>query len=82
MTSGIDPLRSKKRDERARSWFAPTYGTQMCWSRRKRQEKKKVAQGSAQPIEKAHFGQANPRKYGLFSLIFFGRACPGFAGLG
>jgi hypothetical protein len=45
-------------------------------------EKKKIAAGSAQTLEKARFGEANPSQSKLFPLIFFGRALPGFAGFG
>jgi hypothetical protein len=38
--------------------------------------------GSAQPLEKAQFGQENPRKSKAFSLIHFVWAGPGFAGFG
>jgi hypothetical protein len=38
--------------------------------------------GSLQPIERAQFGQGNPRKSKLFSLIFFERAWRDFAGFG
>jgi hypothetical protein len=48
----------------------------------KEREKIFLARGSAQPIEKAQFGQGNPSKSKLFSLIFFGRAWPDFAGFG
>jgi hypothetical protein len=40
------------------------------------------AQGSAQALEKARFGQGNPRKSEGFPLIGFGGAWLGFAGLG
>jgi hypothetical protein len=36
--------------------------------------------GSAQPPEKAQFGQGNPRKSKPFSLIHFAWSQPGFAG--
>jgi hypothetical protein len=39
-------------------------------------------EGSAQPLEKARFGQENPRKSKPFSLLGFVRAWPGFAGFG
>jgi hypothetical protein len=45
-------------------------------------KKEKRPGGSAQPFEKAHFSQENPRKSKLFSLIFLGRAWAGFAGFG
>jgi hypothetical protein len=43
-------------------------------------QKKKWPWGSAQPIEKARFGQGNARESKPFSLIVFARLCPGFAG--
>jgi hypothetical protein len=48
----------------------------------KRNEPRKIfcPGGSAQPLQKAHFGQENPRKSKLFSLILFGQAWPGLAG--
>jgi hypothetical protein len=45
-------------------------------------KKGKKAWGSAQPFEKAHFRQENPRKSRLFSLILFGGTWPGLAGFG
>jgi hypothetical protein len=45
-------------------------------------KKKKVHGGSAQPIEKAHFGQDNQRKSKPFPLIVLDRAWLGFAGFG
>jgi hypothetical protein len=36
--------------------------------------------GSAQPIEKAGFGQGNKRESKEIPLIVFARAWPGFAG--
>jgi hypothetical protein len=47
-----------------------------------RSEERFFAQPSAQPIEKAEFQQANPRKSKLFSLISFARPWPDFAGFG
>jgi hypothetical protein len=41
-----------------------------------------LPEGSAQPIEKAHFGRGNPRKSKPFSLIVFARFSRGFAGFG
>jgi hypothetical protein len=38
--------------------------------------------GSAQPIGKAHFGQANPSQCKRFPLICFAAAWPDFAGFG
>jgi hypothetical protein len=45
-------------------------------------EKEKMAWGSAQPLEKAHFRQENPRKSKPFPLIFLARAWLDFAGFG
>jgi hypothetical protein len=50
--------------------------------REKQREEKIFAGGSAQRIEKAHFGQENPRKSTLFPLIGLARAWAGFAGFG
>jgi hypothetical protein len=43
-------------------------------------KRKKIARGSAQPIEKARFGQENATESKPFSLIVFAPFCPGFAG--
>jgi hypothetical protein len=48
----------------------------------KEREKIFLPQGSLQPLERAQFGQGNPRKSKLFSLIFFGLAWRDFAGFG
>jgi hypothetical protein len=48
--------------------------------RRKSGAKEKMAWGSAQPIEKARFGQADQRESKVFPLIVFAPFCPGFAG--
>jgi hypothetical protein len=40
------------------------------------------ARGSAQVLEKAQFGQGNPRKTEPFSWIVFARAWPGLAEFG
>jgi hypothetical protein len=45
-------------------------------------ERKKMPRGSAQPSEKARFGQGNQRKSKLFSWFSFAPAWPGFAGFG
>jgi hypothetical protein len=45
-------------------------------------KRKKAPGGSAEPFEKARFGQENPRKSKAFPLIFFGPAWPDFAGFG
>jgi hypothetical protein len=45
-------------------------------------KKEKSAWGSAQPIEKAHFGQDNQRESKPFPLIVLDRAWLGFAGFG
>jgi hypothetical protein len=45
-------------------------------------KKKKVRRGSAQPVEKAHFGQENQRESKPFPLIFLAQAWLGFAGFG
>jgi hypothetical protein len=45
-------------------------------------EKEKMAWGSAQALENAHYRQENPRKSKPFPLIFFGRAWLDFAGFG
>jgi hypothetical protein len=50
--------------------------------RGKEQEKNFLPGGSAQLLEKARFGQANPRKSKLFPLIVFARIWPGLAGFG
>jgi hypothetical protein len=41
-------------------------------------KKKKPPQGSAQALEKARFGQENPRKSKPFSLILFSPGLVGF----
>jgi hypothetical protein len=46
------------------------------------EKKKKMPRGSAQPLEKARFGQGNPRKSKPFSLMDFAQAWLGFAGFG
>jgi hypothetical protein len=43
-------------------------------------KKEKCPGGSAQPVEKAHFGQGNQRQSKPFPLIFLAPAWPGFAG--
>jgi hypothetical protein len=49
-----------------------------------REEREKIfgPGGSAQPIEKAHFGQGNQRKSKPFSLIDLAQAWPDFAQFG
>jgi hypothetical protein len=49
---------------------------------RKGTDKEFLPWGSAQAVEKAQFGQENPRKSKPFSLIHFAWAGPGFAGFG
>jgi hypothetical protein len=57
-----------------------------AWIRARRPDRgsrrKNVLGGSVQVLEKAQFGQENPRKSKLFSLISFARAWPDFAGFG
>jgi hypothetical protein len=52
----------------------------MFLSRQNPGQKKKWPRGSAQPLEKARFGQGNARESKPFSLIVFAPFCPGFAG--
>jgi len=83
MTSEIGALGSMNAANVARPRFAPILHYHSCIDRKeKAKEKKKMAWGSAQPLEKARFGQGNQRKCKPFSLIFFGLAWPDFAGLG
>ena len=58
----------------------PKMPFRFCMNARERQQKN--ARGSAQPIGKAHFGQANPSQCKRFPLIFFGGAWTDFAGFG
>jgi hypothetical protein len=48
----------------------------------KERQKKFSPEGSAQPPEKAQFGQGNQRKSKLFSLISLARLGPGLARFG
>jgi hypothetical protein len=83
MTSEIDTLGPMNAANVARPRSGLILHVHPCVDRKEKgREKKKMAWGSAQPLEKARFGQGNPRKCKLFSLIFFGWAWPGFAGLG
>jgi hypothetical protein len=59
--------------EAGNSLAHPLYASVMALIRRKRPKKKKMPGGSAQPFEKAHFGQGNPSKSKLFLLEKFGR---------
>jgi hypothetical protein len=43
-------------------------------------EKRENGTGSAQPFEKARFGQGNPREFKKNPLIFFDQPWPDFAG--
>jgi hypothetical protein len=63
-------------------WPNPGRGALAGASRGKEREKDFLAWGSAQPIEKAQSRQGNPRQSKLFSLIFFARPWPDFAGFG
>jgi hypothetical protein len=51
-------------------------------SRRTPQENFFLPRGSAQPVEKARFGQGNPRKSKPFSWKNLVRSLAGFAGFG